>query len=192
MTTTPPETPPVETPPADPPKGFQPITSQEELDRALGARLAREREKFADYGDLKTKAAEYDKALEAAKTEQEKAVEAARREGETSALERANSRLVAAEARALAAEARFHNPALAARAIDLAGVAVDDSCKVDVTTLKARLKELADAEPYLVDDGKRPAPKPDRTQGGASGRNAGGLTSLSGSELYERLHPKTA
>lgn len=32
---------------------FQPIESQEALDRIIGERLAREREKFADYDDLK-------------------------------------------------------------------------------------------------------------------------------------------
>ena len=35
---------------------FTPITSQEDLDKVIGARLAREREKFADYDDLKAAA----------------------------------------------------------------------------------------------------------------------------------------
>ncbi len=35
---------------------FTPITTQEELDKVIGARLAREREKFADYDDLKAAA----------------------------------------------------------------------------------------------------------------------------------------
>ena len=42
---------------------FTPITTQEELDKVIGARLAREREKFADYDDLKaaaSKLADYD------------------------------------------------------------------------------------------------------------------------------------
>lgn len=168
---------------------FQPVQSQEDLDRIVGARLAREREKYADYNDLKSKATEYDKALEAAKTEQEKAVEAARREGETSALERANSRLLNAEARALAAEAKFRNPALAVRAIDLAGVKVSDDGSVDAEAVKAKLKELSDAEPYLVDDGKAKA-KPDPSQGRGTGSSGSRLTDLSGSDLYDRLHPK--
>lgn len=33
---------------------FQPIESQEALDRIIGERLSREREKYADYDDLKT------------------------------------------------------------------------------------------------------------------------------------------
>lgn len=35
---------------------FTPITTQEDLDKVIGARLAREREKFADYDDLKAAA----------------------------------------------------------------------------------------------------------------------------------------
>lgn len=49
-----------------------PITTQEQLDKVLGPRLAREREKYADYEDLKAKAARID-ALEAERsTEDEK------------------------------------------------------------------------------------------------------------------------
>src|SRR5665647_594801 len=51
---------------------FTPITSQEDLDRALGKRLERERSKFADYDAIKAKAAEFDKATEANKTELQK------------------------------------------------------------------------------------------------------------------------
>ena len=35
---------------------FTPITMQEDLDKVIGARLAREREKYADYDDLKAAA----------------------------------------------------------------------------------------------------------------------------------------
>lgn len=49
--------------------------SQEQLDAIVSDRLARERAKYQDYEDLKTKAAEYDKAQEASKTELQKAQE---------------------------------------------------------------------------------------------------------------------
>ena len=39
---------------------FTPIMTQEELDKALSARLERERRKYADYDELKAKAAGYD------------------------------------------------------------------------------------------------------------------------------------
>lgn len=48
---------------------FKPITSQEEFEARLKDRLARERAKFADYKDLKAKAARLDEIEEANKTE---------------------------------------------------------------------------------------------------------------------------
>ena len=46
-------------------EGFTPITSQEQLDRIIGERVKREKEaaakKYADYDDLKVKAADYEK-----------------------------------------------------------------------------------------------------------------------------------
>lgn len=58
-------------------QGFKPITSQEDFDKALAKRLERERAKFADYDDVKAKAAEFDKAAEASKSELQKAIERA-------------------------------------------------------------------------------------------------------------------
>lgn len=57
-------------------KGFEPITSQEELDRIITGRLDRERKKFADYDDLKAKASELDAIREASKTEDQKRADA--------------------------------------------------------------------------------------------------------------------
>lgn len=51
---------------------YTPPATQEELDAIVGARLKREREKYADYEDLKRRAAEGDKALEAANAEVER------------------------------------------------------------------------------------------------------------------------
>jgi hypothetical protein len=50
---------------------------QAELDKMLGERLNRERAKYADYDELKKKAAEHDKTVEAQKTEAEKLAERA-------------------------------------------------------------------------------------------------------------------
>lgn len=182
-------------PPADPPKNddppaFEPITSQEELDRRLGARLAREREKFADYDDLKAAKVEYDKLLDAAKTEQERAVEAARNEGKTEALTVANTRLVSAEARALAAGAKFRDPADAVAFLDLKDVKVNDDGSVDADAIKAKLTTLAETKPYLVDDGKGGKPRPDRSQGGGGDTDKPSVAR--GRELFEQRHPKKA
>ena len=59
--------------PAEPAKTF----TQAEMDAIIGERLKRERDKYADYEELKTKAAAYDEAAEAAKSDLEKAVERA-------------------------------------------------------------------------------------------------------------------
>lgn len=71
--------------------------SQTDLDRIVADRVARERAKYADYGDLKKKAA-------AAMTEQEKAVAEAEARGKTSALAATGGRLARAELRATAIE----------------------------------------------------------------------------------------
>lgn len=63
-----------ETPAAD---DFKAITTQDELNRIVGERIARERSKFADYGDLKAKAAQFDKIEEQNKTEIQRATERA-------------------------------------------------------------------------------------------------------------------
>ncbi len=52
---------------------FKAITSQDDLNKVINDRLTRERAKFADYKDLKTKAAEFDKLQAATQTEAEKA-----------------------------------------------------------------------------------------------------------------------
>lgn len=167
---------------------FQPITSQEELDKALGARLARERAKFEGFDDFKKKAAEYDKAIEAARTDQEKAVAAAKDEGRTEALAAANSRILTAEARALAAEAKFAQPALVVRALDLKDVTVNDDGTVDADAIKAKLKEAADSGAFVIGDGEKPKPKPDRAQGGAAAK--GDRSVASGRELFEARRAK--
>lgn len=177
---------------------FKPITTPEEMSRFLterdlvvNQRVARERAKFADYSDLKAKAEAHDKALEAARTDQEKAVEAAKTEGRTEGLSVANARLVSAEARALAAEAKFRNPALAVRALDLKDIPVGDDGEVDGTAIKAKLKELSDADPYLLDDGKKPTPKPDKAQGGTVDK--GDASVARGRDMFEsRRAKKTA
>ena len=54
---------------------FTAITSQADFDKAIQARIARERAKFADYDQLKAKAQQVDQAAEAAKTADQKNAE---------------------------------------------------------------------------------------------------------------------
>lgn len=70
--------------------------SQADLDRVVEERLSRERKKYADYSDLKKKAA-------AAMTDNEKAIADAEDRGKTAAQQAYGSRLVRAEMRAEAA-----------------------------------------------------------------------------------------
>lgn len=54
---------------------FQAITSQEDLDRILGRRLAQERAKYSGFDDLKAKASKYDELEEAKKTAEQRLTE---------------------------------------------------------------------------------------------------------------------
>lgn len=53
--------------------GFTPPATQDELNRIIDDRLKRERSKYADYKDLKAKAAKFDEIEQANQTELEKA-----------------------------------------------------------------------------------------------------------------------
>lgn len=54
--------------PAEPGNGFEPITSQAQLNKVLSARLERERAKYSDYAELKERVAGWDKLVERAET----------------------------------------------------------------------------------------------------------------------------
>lgn len=67
--------------------------TQEEVNELMGRTRREERGKYADYEDLKAKAAEYDEAQEAAKTELERANErAAKAEAEAQQLREQKAR----------------------------------------------------------------------------------------------------
>ena len=80
---------------------FEPITSQEGLDKIVQARLARERSKFSDYEELKAKAAKLDEAEESSKSEIQKAIERAEkaeRELQSQSVESERLRVIAKHA----------------------------------------------------------------------------------------------
>jgi hypothetical protein len=162
--------------------------TQDQVNSLIAAERRKIEGKYADYEDLKTKAAAHDKAVEDAKTENEKAIDAARSEGRTEVMAAANARLIAAEARALVAEARFAKPELAVRALDLKDVKISDDGEVDVAAIKAKVKELADSGAFVIDDGKGGRPKPDRAQGGAGGKGEQSVSA--GRDMYESRHGK--
>lgn len=56
---------------------FKPITSQEELNKLIGARINSVKSQYADYDDIKAKAAKYDEVEQANKSELQKLQERA-------------------------------------------------------------------------------------------------------------------
>lgn len=80
-------------------KGFTPPESQEDLDRIIEARIARERAKYAGYEDLKAKAEKFDELEDAKKTDEQRSAERiARLESELAAQQLAGARTrIAAE-----------------------------------------------------------------------------------------------
>lgn len=166
--------------PADPqppkddeaPKTF----TQDELDRIVTERIGRERKKYGDYDELKTKLTEFEKAeedrkkselsvterLEAEKAEALKLAEEAQADRDRT-LTAANQRLIKAEFRAKARELNVRADALddALQLADLSAVNVDeDGNAVGVEDV---VKALLTNKPYLIE---KAAPK---SIGGASG-----------------------
>lgn len=178
-----PATPPTEpTPPAPP--AFTPITSQEEWDRAIGERLARERAKYADYDELRTRAARADELEQANQTESERAIAAAREEGR-------------AEVRQILAQERVRNTlttALIGRVPDPVALLDLDRAQFirDGNANVEAIQQWVDQHSTAATAATPPPPAvtvtPDPSQG------AGGQTSSidAGRAAYERRHGRPA
>jgi hypothetical protein len=140
--------------------------TQDDVNRIVADRVARTQQKFADYDQLKSAAAELDKVRDASRSDLERAVEAARKEGAQVATQAANSRLVKAEARALAAGAKFRDPSDAVAFLgDLSSVKVTADGDVDTASLEKALADLAKAKPYLLAEEPPTRPVGDPGQG---------------------------
>ncbi len=74
---------------------FTPITTQEDLDKIIGKRVMRERDKYKDYDKYKSAAEELDKIKEANKSDLEKATSRAEKaEKELASLKSAQCRRI--------------------------------------------------------------------------------------------------
>ena len=173
-----PEPNPQETP-ADP----QPAKTftQEDVDRAVTDRLARERKKYGDYDDLKAELARLKSAeeerqkaemsvserLEAEKAAAIQAAEDAKAEL-SKTVTAANQRLINAEFREVARELKLRPDALksALKLVDLSAVEVDDDG--NVRGLEDAVKALIEDNPYMVEQPK----KEPKTIGDPSGGEA--------------------
>jgi len=157
---------------------FTAPASQEELDRIISARLARERAtKFGDYDDLKKKAEELDSLKEKSKTADQKAIDAAKDEGRN-------------EVRAVLAAERVSNAlakALAGRIPDAAALLdLDRSQFIKDGTANT---ELIDAwvQEHSTEVEKQQKKKGDPGQGRQDEGN-GSITA--GQSAYEARHPR--
>lgn len=161
----------------DPKAGGEQTFTQAELDRIVGERLAREKEKTKDYDDLKKKAAAHDKA-EAEKLSEVERLTKEKGEAESrsaQAIATANARLILAEVKLVSATAGIPADKLdaAVKLADLSGVKVADDGTI--TGAKEALEACLKAYPFL----KAPAgavgsgggnPGGDKLEPGALGR----------------------
>jgi len=131
--------PPAGDPPADPPKSY----TQADIDRAVEARLARERGKFKDYDDLKAKAARLDELEGANASDLEKAVKTAQDETRAAVAREYGERLAAGILKAELGQRM--KPADADALISDLNLAkfVDDKGDVDNDALKAVIDRVA-------------------------------------------------
>lgn len=153
------ETPPATTASTEEKPTFAPITSQEEFDRALGARLHAERSKYADYDDLKGKAAEFDKLADAQKTELQRATDeatAAKQQAQELGLKLLDQSLRNAVVTGAVGKG-IVDPDAAYALLDRSAVQYDDNG--NATNVGDLLDALVKAKPYLVGAGKA-TPKP--------------------------------
>lgn len=187
--TAPVPTPPQPTPtpaPQDPAPAPQTFT-QDDVNRIVAERIARERQKYEGFDDLKDKAAKYDALQAENATEVEKAVAQAVEATRADAAKAMNNTLVRAEVKALAAAAQFHDPADAAALLaDKFGqVPVTASGEVDVTAAKALVDQLAADKPHLVRTAASGPPAPLPGQGTPPAAPKTGSVSA-GAEEYRR------
>jgi hypothetical protein len=78
---------------------------------------------------------------------------------------------------------KFASPALAVKALDLAGIKVKDDGEVDSDAIKVKLDELAKSGAFVIDDGTKPKPKTDKAQGRSAGD--GEKSVAAGREMFE-------
>lgn len=145
---------------------FKAITSQADLDKLIGERLARERSKFADYEDLKAKAAKVDAAEEASKTEAQKLADR---------IKEAEDRAAKAESQALRFRIANEYKLSQEDAMALEHVASEDGMKAVAERLRASVEAQRPKppKPSTLSSGSGGEPKT-----GEQGRAAAALRSL--------------
>src|SRR5690554_2963928 len=137
------------------------LLTQAEFEEALKKRLERERKKFADYDEIKTKAMEYEKALEekrlAELSEKERAEELAKKYEEEKKQLEAELEAIRTQAQQERIRNEFIKVASSANIIDIdAAIALSDLSAVEigedgkVNGIDDVVKTLVENKPYLV------------------------------------------
>lgn len=131
---------------------FKPVTSQEQFDRMVQERIARERQKFADYEELKAKAAKLDELEQQNATELERAQKAAAEAQaayERLQTEARETRLRAAIiAEAAKPDRKVVDPDAVVSLIDRSALEIDDAGVP--TNIAEAMDSLLATKPYLV------------------------------------------
>lgn len=172
------------TPDPEPP-AYQAPKSQAELDAIVEQRLSRERKKFADYDDLKSKAEKYDELEAEQKSELEREKEAREKaeRDKDAAVETSRTTLKRAGIIAEAARQNAVDPEAVWALIDKAEIELDDAG--NVTNAETVVKGLLTQRDYLVAS----------NGGGRSGNGAdqgarGGADEKLTLEAYKLLSPE--
>jgi hypothetical protein len=159
--------------------GYKAPESQEELDRIIGERLNRERDKFKDYDALKDKATKFDAAQAAGGSGSGQDDQIAQRLGEF------ETRVTAAEEKANTTQTALDDTNVKLLRAEVAlekGIAKDDLILLTATT-KDDLDKQADR---IVKLNAGSARIPGQGNGGGSGAG----TVSAGRELFENKHKK--
>lgn len=124
--------------------------TQEQVDRMVQDRLARERKKYEGFDELRQKAEQFDQLQEQRKTEVQKAQERAQKaeEAAQARVEAANERLIQAAVLSAATNHRAIKPEHLYRLIDREAVTVGDDGQV--TGAEDAVKAFLDANPEYV------------------------------------------
>ena len=125
---------------------FTPITTQEDLDKIIGKRVMRERDKYKDYDKYKSAAEELDKIKEANKSDLEKA---------TSRAEKAEKELASLKSAQELSKAAKE----IAKETGVPAEALRGSTREELAEHAAQLQTLLhkDSIPYVDSDGKKPS-----------------------------------
>ena len=132
---------------------FKPPASQADLDKLIESRLARQKQQFKDYDDIKAKAAKWDQHEESSKDDTQKAVDKAKADATTEVTQKFLTRLVRSEVKAAARDAGFYDPEDALSVIDAEKLPVKDD-EPDADAIKKLVGDLAEKKPHLIDASK--------------------------------------